>query len=163
MIKLRLILSLIAAVLVAGCATTGPIYSPPTAGQTATIKGGNANIVKFFTGADCHVAIVEVDGLTTPESFWTGRAGAVVVSPGERSVTVLLSGRDYTQAQETIVTNFEAGKIYQLSARLVGIEFDFRIQEEGGSGELGEPVFSKRIMGGRSPGPAYIPIIIPAG
>ncbi len=153
---------LITMALLGGCATTGgPTYVPPATGQTATIKGGNANIVRFFSQGEAHVAIIEIDGLVIPASFWTGNARSVNVSPGTRKVTVLLSGNNYTQAQETIQFDVQAGKSYQIEAHKVGIDFDLAVYEEAEKPAERKSVFTARVHGGSSGGPAYVPIFIP--
>jgi hypothetical protein len=152
----------IAALLLAGCATTRPTYLPPTSGPTATIKGGNANVIKFFSDGASHVAIIEIDGLYLSPSFWTGNVRSVKVPPGLRKITVLLSGNNYTQAQDTIEIDTFADRSYQIEARKVGISFDVVVYEEGDSTTTDRKmVLSTRMKGGSSGGPAYIPIFIP--
>lgn len=156
------VILMVAALSFAGCATTGrPTYRPPTAGETATIKGGSANVIKFFSDGDSHVAIIEIDGLYIPPSFWTGNARSVKVDAGARMITLLLSGNNYTQAQDTIQIDASPGRVYQIDARKVGIAFDVAVYEETVPASEKKVVLSTRISGGSSGGPAYIPIFIP--
>lgn len=148
-----------------GCATTTrATYTPPASGPTATVKGGSANVIKFFSEGASHVSIIEIDGLFLPESFWTGPVKEVKVTPGARKVTVLVRGKDYAAAQETITLETTAGRTYQIEARKTGIAFDVVIYEEGASEKDRKEVLTMRIQGQTSGSrPAYIPIIIPAG
>lgn len=154
---------MIAALSLAGCATTSrPTYSPPAAGQTATIKGGNANVIKFFSEGESHVWIIEIDGLYIPPSIWTGNARSVKVSPGSRRITVLLTGENYTRGQDTIQIDVSPGKTYQIEAKKVGIAFDVVVYEETNIPSEKKVVLSTRINGHSAGEPVYIPIIIPA-
>ena len=155
------VLAIIASVAICGCATTRPSYSPPSSGAVATVKGRSANLIKFFSDGDSHVSIVEIDGLYLPPSFWTGNIRSVKVAPGSRRVTVLLSGNNYTQAQETISIEAVAGHSYQIEAKKVGIAFDLVVYDEGTSGADRNTVLSARIGGSTGRGPAYVPIFIP--
>lgn len=156
------LLLILTSLLFGGCATTSrPTYNPPASGETATIKGGSANIVRFFSAGEAHVAIIEIDGLVIPPSFWTGNARSVNVTAGPRKVTVLLSGNNYTQAQETIQLDVVAGKTYQIEAHKVGIDFDLSVFEETDKPAERKSVFSARLHGGSSGGPAFVPIFIP--
>jgi hypothetical protein len=145
----------------AGCATTNrPIYTPPTGTGTARINGGSANVIKFFTQGAAHVSIIEIDGLYLPPSLWTGDVRSVAVTPGLRKVTILLRGNGYTEGQDTIQFETIAGHTYQIHAQKVGIAFDVSVVDDSNAVEH-KVVFSGRINGGSSGGPAYVPIFIP--
>lgn len=155
------ILLVIAALSLAGCASTGrPVYSPPAAGPKATIEGGKANFFKFFTAGDSHVVILEVDGAYIPPSFWTGSCTSIEVSPGARKITVLITG-NYAQAQDTVEIAALPGMTYQIEARKLGIAFDIIVTEYSESASTGKVVLTKRVNGMASPGPTYVPIMIP--
>lgn len=154
--------ALIAAVALSGCATTRPTYNPPSSPPIATVKGGNANIIKFFSDGEAHVSIVEVDGLYLPPSFWTGDVRSVAVAPGARRITVLLRGNNYTQGQDTLSIEAVAGHTYQIEAKKTGIAFDVVVYDEGTSGKERNSVLSTRINGASGGGATYVPIFIPA-
>jgi len=154
-------ITLTASLALAGCATSRPTYSPPSSGPVASVKGGSANIIKFFSDGDSHVSIVEIDGLYLPPSFWTGNVRSVKVAPGSRHITVLLDGNNYTQAQDTISIEATAGHTYQIEAKKVGIAFDLVVYDEGVSGTDRSAVLTTRIGGAAGRGPAYVPIFIP--
>lgn len=160
------LLLLVAASFLSGCATTRPTYQPPTGPALATVKGGSANIIKFFSDGDSHVSIVEIDGLYLPPSFWTGAIKSVAIAPGTRKITLTLQGNNYAQAQDTITLEAAAGHTYQIEAQKVGIAFDVSVYDEGKTGaevkkEDRQKVFSVRIQGGSAGRAAYVPIFIP--
>lgn len=160
--RLLTVLAFIALAMLSGCATTRPTYVPPSSPPVATVKGGSANIIKFFSDGDSHVSLVEVDGLYLPPSFWTGNIRSVAVAPGTRRITVLLQGSNYTQAQDTLSIEAVAGHTYQIEAKKTGIAFDVVVYDEGTTGNERNSVLTARIAGGAGSGPAYVPIFIPA-
>jgi hypothetical protein len=141
-----------AALTIAGCATT-PTYQSYKAPDAACIQGDVANVVKFFSDGEAHVAIREIDGVPSSGT------GPHCVTPGKHRLGI--SGyNNYQTAQDYVNLDFEAGKQYWLRGNLRGISIVFQLVDITSQAETKIGEFSIKVNSTSQPGP-IIPIFIP--
>ena len=148
-------LLLICALGAGGCATSGPVYQYTKTAASGTLVG--RNFMVFIPTDKVRISFVEIDGGLVKASVWTGALEEVPVAPGLHTVTYGLEGFEFVFAQDATEVNVETGHRYQFKARKVGIAFDVELRDE----TSGHTIFTKRVMGSRGGGPAYVPIFIP--
>jgi hypothetical protein len=136
----------------AGCAS-GPTYENYVGNDAACIKGGAANLAKFFTEGEAHVMIKEVDGIPT-------KGGGPHCFPSGHRLLGISAHNNYRSVNEHVALDLEPGKLYQLRANLQGITFRFRLVDVTASPEDTVAEFSLKVNATTQP--TFVPIMVPA-
>jgi hypothetical protein len=78
--------------------------------DSASIRGGAANVVRYFSQDEAHVGIREVDGQPTPIGNQT-----LHLSPGEHSISVIVVGRHFL-GRDSIHLDLRPTRKYHVTA-----------------------------------------------
>ncbi|WP_454438039.1 hypothetical protein [Thauera mechernichensis] len=132
--------------LTAGCAT-GPVYENFNGSGASCIKGGMANVFKFYADADAHVSITHVDGVASKSGFST-----VCVAPGVHTLRVNAVTLCCSSLSD-LALEINENKSYKINAQVRKIDgqshMAFAITEEAAGGLLiVEERFAKITGGG---------------
>ncbi|XLZ70585.1 hypothetical protein ABT364_01080 [Massilia sp. SR12] len=129
----RLLLILVAAACLTGCATDNFVsYEGPArpASEVAVIYGAATNDHKILKGLDDGIAIIAVDKKLTSVVWGGNFATKVTVLPG-RHYFSLRWAHAGVSAQGKIWIDCEAGKTYVIQRKIVGYKVRLWAEEEG--------------------------------